>query len=248
MMLMKSILKFGMRRRWPGFGFVTSQLYPRGIVSKTKYDFHMILNPYQAVEGSVLFDGFFDEPVLLAIKSHLKENDVFWDIGANVGLHSFAVKKLMPKVECVAFEPFHENFERLCANQALNKDLQITKCNVALSDDKRVVDFYTTANNAGRTGINPMEGSVITGVKGITITGDELVKMNVPSPNVIKLDTEGSELAILKGCKNILADKKLRAVIYESFDQASSVARVLTESGFDVQPLDDRDNFIAIRK
>lgn len=246
--MIKSILKFGMRKRWPGFGFVSKKIFPEGILATNKYGSTLRLDPYEAVEGGVLFDGYFDESVLLALKDNLKPGEVFWDIGANVGLHSFTIKKLMPAVQCHAFEPFYKNFSRLCFNQQLNPDSPIVKYNFALSDKRSVETIHTTINNSGRTSIHALQNAASTDVTIFTTTGDELISLGVPAPHVIKLDTEGSELAILTGCKLLLEKpNQVRAIIYESFDTDSKLEQLLFGHGFTITSLDAIDNFLAKR-
>jgi FkbM family methyltransferase len=246
--MIKSILKFGMRKRWPGFGFVTKKFFPEGIVATNKYGTILKLDPYEAVEGSVLFDGYFDEAVLVAIKDNLKPGEVFWDIGANVGLHSFTIKKLMPTVQCHAFEPFYKNFARLCVNQQLNPDSQISKYNLALSDKRSIETIHTTVNNSGRTSIYALQNAASTDVTIFTTTGDEIISLGVPAPHVIKLDTEGSELAILAGCKMLLEKtNQVHTIIYESFDTDGKLEQLLSDYGFTITSLDATDNFLAKR-
>ncbi|MBN8577353.1 MAG: FkbM family methyltransferase [Cytophagales bacterium] len=244
---LKSILLAGMRRRLPGFGFATAKLFPSGIIATNKYGVTMQLNPYEAVEGSVLMDGYFDEPVLNGILMHLQPDDVVWDVGANVGLHSLAIKKLKPTAHVYAFEPFSRNFERLCINQQLNPDLPIHKFNLALGTRVSIAKLYTTPRNAGRTSLQPLQHTQTTEVAVATIAGDDLVLHQVPQPQVIKLDTEGTELEILKGCASILKDTALRVVIYESFTQQQEIKTLLSSHGFTIKAIDTVSNFIAIR-
>ncbi|HEU5292733.1 MAG TPA: FkbM family methyltransferase [Cyclobacteriaceae bacterium] len=246
--MIKSILKFGMKKRWPGFGFVTKKLFPEGIVAQNKYHTTFLLDPYEAVEGSVLFDGYFDEGVLIAMQDSLRPGDVFWDIGANVGLHSFTIKKLIPTIQCHAFEPFYKNFARLCTNQELNPGAQVFKYNLALSDRRGIETIHTTINNSGRTSIHALQNAASTDVAIFTTTGDELISLGVPAPHVIKLDTEGSEFAILTGCKTLLEQpNQVRAIIYESFEKDKKLEQLLSSYGFKITSLDARDNFLAKR-
>jgi FkbM family methyltransferase len=247
MNLLKNLLLAGMRKRLPGFGFTTLKLYAGGIITKNKFGVRMQLNPYEAVEGSVLFDGYFDEPVLQAITENLLANEVFWDIGANVGLHTLTVKKIKPDVECIAFEPFYKNFERLCFNQALNPDLQVLKYNLALADQSKIEKLYTSFNNSGRTSLQPLQDSLTTEIFIPTVTGDSLIQSAVPRPHVIKLDTEGTELAILQGCLKLLQESQLRVVVYESFTQQTEIEKFLMSFGFSIKPIDSLSNFIAVR-
>src|SRR3989338_5753187 len=70
------------------------------------------------------FETFFTkEPETISwIKSLFKPNDIFFDIGANVGIYSlFARSVFGDKIKIFSFEPAYHNFEKLCRNIILNK-------------------------------------------------------------------------------------------------------------------------------
>jgi hypothetical protein len=50
----------------------------------------------------------------------LTEEDIFFDVGANIGLYSLYAAKSKPGCTIFSFEPESQNYARLCKNIALN--------------------------------------------------------------------------------------------------------------------------------
>ena len=130
----------------------------------------------------------------------LKINAVY-DIGAWVGHWSKNIKSVIPEAQFILFE----------ANPAYKNELEnsgfIHFCGVALSSPgKKTVNFYNGTNTGDSyyketTSIYDNQGTISLDC----VTLDELiVTNNLPIPNFIKIDTQGSELDILSGATSIL--------------------------------------------
>jgi FkbM family methyltransferase len=244
--MLDRFLQYGIKKRIKGFGYITSKIYRQGIIAKNDFGIRLMLDPYQLIDYEVLEKGYFDREVLDALVLHLKKGDIFWDIGANMGLHSYTVKKLRD-VECHSFEPFYANFNRLISNQLLNPGLHVNKYNFGLSDKISIVQLYSTTGNHGITGFSPKSISSPTGAHSLAVTGDFLISKGFAVPDVIKIDTEGHELQVLRGCENLLKSPKLKAIIYETIDDRDAIRSLLEDHGFSISPLDTYDNFLALR-
>jgi FkbM family methyltransferase len=142
---------------------------------------------------------------LINFKKNVPLNWVY-DIGAHKGEWSSFYKKTSLK---------ESNFILFEANEHHKKDL-IQKTFIffieTLSDEKKDVNFYNNNNSSGdsyfrentpnHNGLHPQ--------KKKTRTLDEIVlSKNLPVPDLIKIDTQGSEIDILKGAKKTLETCKL---------------------------------------
>lgn len=245
--MLRKIALYGFRRNWRGFGFIIRKFFNNRVEGQNKFGVWMNLNPQEIIDSTVILNGYFDEPVLQTILNVIKENDVVWDIGANIGLHSLSINKLRPATQLYCFEPFYENFQRLLLNASLNKDIKINACNFGLSSSVSMHRIFSTPRNHGRTGFHQMEGTQSTETRILAVDGDNVLKMGVPAPNIIKIDTEGHELAVLKGMPAILSSPTLRAIVFEALDDKEELIILLEKHSFAISKIDDQSNFLALR-
>jgi FkbM family methyltransferase len=156
-----------------------------------------------------------EKPVLDFLVKNIKEGDVVFDVGANVGVHTVLMAKLVgEKGEVVSFEPEAETFNSLKKNISINELDNVITFPLALSDSRSEKNIYFTGNTGGfslRDNSGSLKGS---GVK--LIPGDELIKEeNLPIPNIVKIDVEGFEYEVIKGLSKTLKDKQCKIVICE---------------------------------
>jgi len=143
-----------------------------------------------------------------ALREHLKEGDVFIDVGANFGLHTIYAACLVGcKGHVFAFEPYSPAFKLLARNITLNKmKRQITVIPAALSNTSdRFLRFYVPPHDAsGLTASlkSNLPDSKITHVLNMRLD-DYWNKTNLPI-KLIKIDVEGAELEVLRGAKGSL--------------------------------------------
>ena len=246
--MIEGVVRYGLKKNFRGFGRIVKQLFPKGkIATKNCYGAWLYLDPYQKIDSSVLRLGYFDKEVYEALIHRLKDGDVFWDVGANIGLHTITIKKNNPCIECLAFEPFPESFQSLIANVRLNK-LKIRCFNFALHSEVSLNRLYSSYTNSGLTGFFEAEGLHDTKVEVPAFTGDFIIdKFSVEHPNVIKIDTEGNELSILKGLKAVLENKQLHTVVLECNQDYDAIEALLKDYGFSIQKLGESPNYQASR-
>lgn len=94
------------------------------IVEKIDYERYDIwLNINSQTEYKVRLNSCKKEPDTVEwIENFLQVGDVFYDIGANVGVYSFVASKyFQQEVKIYAFEPAFMNFNQLCKNIYINK-------------------------------------------------------------------------------------------------------------------------------
>lgn len=129
-----------------------------------------------------------------------------YDIGASDGLFSRLIAQyLEPNTKFHLFEP--------CQREEVENNYKHQWHNVVLSDCKKEVDFYMDKDNLGAssyykeiTGYFDNVGSH----KVSTIDLDSYVSQNnLTLPDIIKIDTQGSELDILKGATECLKSASL---------------------------------------
>jgi len=184
--------------------------------------------------GSLLgrrgYETRFQEATLAAIRP----DDVAWDVGTNVGLYSRTFSDIAgPSGKVFAYEPSPVNLRRL--NEAVGSLVNVTVVPVALGEHEDVVIFEQGTDSLGATSriVDKADGGSDRQVEVRLSSGDRLVSSGmVVSPNVIKIDTEGFELEVLRGLRATLGKKILRVLCIEMH------FRLLRERGLPNAPSD----------
>lgn len=164
--------------------------------------------------------------------SETKKVKTFFDIGANKGNFSF-ISLLYPNLIVHAFEPNPNTFITLKENIKLNNlEKQITAYNLGVSNSigsfKLNIPTDLTDHGLSTFGKNPTEIFSYDNKSGEYYSVDIdcksldsiFLQLELDSLDVIKIDTEGSELNILKGGEGVL--RKYKPVILLEYVQSHS--------------------------
>ena len=164
--------------------------------------------------------GTDEVPIQNIFAQDLKEGDVFYDIGANVGFFSVIAAKLVGNIGKVyAFEPGGENAASIRYNAGLNKFEQIEVIEKAVSITSGTAQLLLAQYSGGHafaTADVPPDLAGETTVDLVSI--DELIiQQQIVPPNFIKVDVEGAELDVLKGMQETIKTYQ-PTIIYEVDD------------------------------
>lgn len=184
-----------------------------------------------------------ERPILEHLLSNLRQDDVFYDVGANLGLYSCLAADVVSE-PVIAFEPHPNNADRLEENADLNGG-GISIFRYALADSTGEADLTIALDKLGSAGHTLVSGAPqnhgsITVPK---IRGDELIaREDLPPPTVLKMDVEGAEQAVLDGLETTLSHPDCRLVYCETHadrleTMGSSVAELretLDSHGFSI--------------
>jgi FkbM family methyltransferase len=148
-------------------------------------------------------------------KSLLFPGAVFVDIGANVGYYSLvAAPRLGLSGRIYSFEPMSQQFERLTENIRRNRLFQITPLKLALSCQARpAVLHLNDAHNTRSASLRPVSGRTVVYQETVECTTLDLFAESegFSRLDVVKIDVEGLEVAVLRGASRTLA--RFRPVI-----------------------------------
>ncbi|MHC3380552.1 FkbM family methyltransferase [Haloarcula sp. H-GB5] len=156
-----------------------------------------------------------ERPVLADLLEELRPDDVFYDIGANIGLYACLASEVTDN-PVIAFEPHPDNAERLRQNMQHNR-ADISLFEHAMVDEDGEAELSITLEKIGSAG----HSLVTTATEHETITiskrhGDEFIADNqLPTPTAIKIDVEGTEGAVLNGLSATLDQPSCRLVYCE---------------------------------
>jgi FkbM family methyltransferase len=187
--------------------------------------------------------GTYEPQVLDEIARRLRTDATYWDVGSHLGYMVAVASRLVgPTGTVVAFEPNPENIRRLRRTIELNDLQNVVVREVALSDHVGQSDFYVDA--ASSMG-SLLEGSTpIASMHVPTSTADDELK-SMASPDLVKIDVEGSESMVLAGAGALLERRPALIVEVLTPEQRLEVTQHLV--GYETSMLDER-NMLAVPK
>jgi FkbM family methyltransferase len=162
--------------------------------------------------------SLLDEDPFIAIKDKLIENEiVFFDVGANLGQTLKKMRYNYFNAKIYAFEPSKNCFKSLKENF---NDINISVHNLAIGSNSGNLEFneysWSALNSLLKRAYGTAKINETYLVKVITL--DEFCKNNsVYYINLLKTDTEGYELNVLKGASSLMEQNKIQFVYVEIF-------------------------------
>lgn len=157
------------------------------------------------------------------LKSYLRnKNGIILDVGANRGAYALEALQINPAMTIYAFEPHPKTFLTLSKNLAEHQNAYAV--NQGLSSARGIVKLYDYADKDGSSHASLFK-DVITDIHGgasavehdIELTTiDEFVgKTKISEITLLKIDTEGNELEVLKGGFSTLSQGRIKAIHFE---------------------------------
>jgi FkbM family methyltransferase len=143
------------------------------------------------------------------VRRLLADDEVFWDVGANVGYFTLvAATALAHRGRIVAFEPGKNAYLRLAENLALNPYRNIRTFPVAVTDREGQAVLHLAGDIADSSASLYPAGQAQTGQEVCrTVALDQFLQSEgLRPPDLIKLDAEGAELAVLMGARGLIND------------------------------------------
>ena len=200
-----------------------------------------VTNPYEKWRAETMFTK--EAGTIAWLRAVVQPGDVVWDVGANVGIYTILAADLVGALGMVfAFEPHAPSLCTLVENVALNEYQDRVKVLAsALHADEGFIPFNWTHLKAGTSGhqlghcytengvlFQPAATVLVYGVAADYLV-EELV---VLPPDVIKIDVDGNELAVLDGMRATL-EQHPRTVQVEVHPQnADIIKQVMEKRGF----------------
>ena len=176
-----------------------------------------------------------------------KENLIFWDIGANIGLYSIYNYLKHPKSTTIAFEPSSSNLRVLTRNISINNlEKNIKVVTTPLTNKKNIFQEMRERQFVEGGSLNSFgekfdfEGKEFKPTMKYNLLGTTinyfLENSILDIPDYIKIDVDGIEHLILEGGDKFLNDKKVKSLsieINENFkEQYDKVLNLMNKYGF----------------
>jgi FkbM family methyltransferase len=148
---------------------------------------------------------------------------VVFDVGANIGQTALVLRHAFPKAVLYSFEPGALAFQQL--QETFGNDANVRCHQTAFYSTETEFTIYLqpdSRHNSVMPGLNtPCSGKLSTTVKATTI--DRFcAEHGISGIDILKIDTEGADVEVLKGAQSLLGQSAIKTIYIEAgFDPAS---------------------------
>ncbi len=188
----------------------------------------------------------------------VRQGHTVWDIGANVGLYTRQFAALVGRNgQVVAIEPNPSALRTLEQSMAGLTNVKVLALGLGSRSGRLTLDVgdgpHSTSARIMDTGsVSSEDLPQIDVATGDSLVGDQ----GIGQPNLIKIDTEGYELDVLRGMAGILGRKALHAVCVEVHfgllsargisNAPAEIEKLLSQAGFSIE-WTDPSHLVATR-
>jgi FkbM family methyltransferase len=229
----------------------------RGPVAFTdRFGVRYLLEPSDALYETFLNEGSYERSEQEFCVRYVQPGMTILDVGANHGFYTLLLAKLAAPGTVHAFEPEEANFERLRVNVALNGFDNVVGNRLAVFSEPGEVtlNVFPPEQHGWHTLGSPrmeVDGQPRPPVAQQTVAAVTLdayaEEHGLEQIDLLKLDVEGAELSVLRGASRLLAERRIRCVLFEISrlmvegmgQRPEDVLQFVRESGFAVHQIDE---------
>lgn len=214
-------------------GVLVEEGYQRLVKARHGY---VLYNRNDMVIGRLIeLYGEYFEGEVDAFRRFVRPGDLVVDVGANIGVHTLALARLVgPRGSVLAFEPQRLVYQTLCANIALNSLDHVQCLHAALDEVPGLLHLLDAdprvENNFGGAELAMLAGDARAAAVPRLVL-DEVLGDRMP--RLIKIDVEGMEAAVLRGARQVLA--RATPVLYvenDRIERSPALLALLEELGY----------------
>ena len=178
------------------------------------------------------------------IEKYGKDNQVFFDIGSNMGIYSIFFAKLFNS-KVFSFEPSFRNLDLLVRNIEINKlNDHITVIANPVYSYPSVKTFSQSTNRVAGMALSTFGKKNTSGFNFNTLgfSIDKLREENlILKPNLVKIDVDGNELDVIEGALQTIRNNSCKTLLIETRESTSkNLEKLISKCGF---KKDDTLNF-----
>jgi FkbM family methyltransferase len=158
-------------------------------------------------------DLFYD----ITKRLHYGPLNIAFDVGANDGQTVNWIKYYSPRTKIVAFEPVENTYNKLLLNIAVHKS--IVAENIALGEKEgkqkiRLDPDFSVLNSLNEL-IMSKDPNAVEELITIDTLDNYCLRKGIDKIDLLKIDTEGYELKVLKGAEIFISEKKVSFIYCE---------------------------------
>ncbi len=166
------------------------------------------------------------------------QNPTVFDVGANEGDYTRAILDTCPSARVFAFEPHPDTYQRLCNNL---EGTQVAVHNFGLGDKEETLAFYDYSSQEGSAHASLYKDIIETIHHGQSIChqvsirrlDDVIEELGLTRIQLLKVDVEGHELAVFRGCENTIKRGLIDLIQFE-FNETNVISRTFFKDFWDL--------------
>lgn len=167
----------------------------------------------------------YEPEVVGCLMRFLQPGDTFVDVGAHIGYYSLLASSLVGEAGTVlTFEPESNNYQKIIDNIKRNNFTNIELINSALGSKNKTIELFVNTDNdgghalwdVGRHDFNQKSRQTPKKQRVNLSTLDTAIQNRRDRRfKLLKIDTEGAELEVLKGAKDLISQYGIPYIICE---------------------------------
>lgn len=173
---------------------------PDEVLLKTEAGYVMCPMSDRSIMACLADTGDLERGTRLLIQRALRPGDVFVDVGANLGIHTLAAAMaLQGRGKIIAFEPFETTRRMLEETVRINGYASMTEIHqAAVSNSAGRQSLYLGKSSGHHSlyALDTIDAGSVGAVDVVTVRLDDVIAPG-QLVNMIKIDAEGAELAVL---------------------------------------------------
>ena len=167
-----------------------------------------------SISGPIAFTGCYELGLSREIQGLSRKGGVFVDVGANLGYYSLLWLNGNKENKVIAFEASQRNESSIKENIDANNLNGKIRLFLKAAGDKNGKVFFDAGpqNQTGWGGLKNNADSRTVEIDMVRL--DDILK-NESYIDVIKIDVEGADFLVIKGCEQLLRQKKIGRIYFE---------------------------------
>jgi FkbM family methyltransferase len=191
---------------------IQSRTFSRPVVYPFVENSRLLIHRGMTGATGNIYTGLHEFEDMMFLLHLLRPSDLFADVGANIGSYTILASSVT-RAKSISFEPVSATFLHLKHNVALNDIDALTELhNAGVGKETGKLSFTSSYDTMNHVIADPSQ-SIPGTIQVDIVTLDEVLKGRIPT--LIKIDTEGFEMAVLEGASLTLKQPALISIIVE---------------------------------
>ena len=216
------------------------------LISRLDNGAKFILEPHSTNSSGNIYVKTYEAEYIYFLRENILKGGVIIDIGAHMGLYTLLLKDLFESGYC--FEPAPDNFKALAANLFINDFIEkFLPVKSAVSDKNETMHLKIEGTFSGVNFLVEDKELSFENYQSVPVVSiDSFLSEKGEQKNIhfIKIDTEGNELKVLRGCLHTLKSNPKLIVLIENYSPMELVT-LFSSINFKVFAIDKNGHILT---